>query len=220
MTYDFGESQVMMGDGCRIDDGVRVRCGHLVMADHVTLNRGVLIHGSPSSVLYIGHHCWVGEGAILNCTGNLHICDRVGIGPGSQVWTHAKWGDESLGPRFNDRYTILLEGDVCLSGHVLVVGNVVAHARSMALPGAVVTKDMAADHVYAGVPARDVTWRVGSQFDQLHVVDADMVLDRCEAMGVEGVNVGARTYRKTRKPGEVEAVRELARTTIKLVPEA
>jgi hypothetical protein len=37
----------------------------------------------------------------------------------------------------------------------------------MALVGSVVTADMAENHVYAGVPARDVTDRLGGQFAEV-----------------------------------------------------
>jgi hypothetical protein len=48
----------------------------------------------------------------------------------------------------------------------------------MAMLGSVVTRDMKPNHIYAGVPAADVTDRVGSQYREVSVDEKAAALER------------------------------------------
>ena len=58
-----------------------------------------------------------------------------------------------------------IEEDTWFVGHC-VVSPVRVGARSMAMVGSVVTKDMLPNHIYAGVPAVDVSEKLGYQFEE------------------------------------------------------
>ena len=58
-----------------------------------------------------------------------------------------------------------IEKDVWLVGHC-IVSPVRIEEKSMALVGSVITRDMISNHVYAGVPAQDITDKVGPQFEE------------------------------------------------------
>ena len=55
--------------------------------------------------------------------------------------------------------------DAWLVGHC-VVSPVNIGEKSMALVGSVITKDMEPNHVYAGTPAKDMTDKLGTQFEE------------------------------------------------------
>lgn len=55
---------------------------------------------------------------------------------------------------------MVVEDGVWFVGHCLV-SPIRAKARSMAMLGSVVTKDMDHNRIYAGTPAKDITDKVG-----------------------------------------------------------
>lgn len=104
----------------------------------------------------IGRNCWFGGNVILDSMGGLDIDDNVGIGAHSQVWTHMQFGDLVEGCRFYSNRYMYIGKDVWLVGHC-ILSPVEVGERSMALVGSVITKNMLPNHIYAGVPAQDVT---------------------------------------------------------------
>jgi len=96
----------------------------------------------------------------------------------------------------------------------------------MAMAGSVITKDMLPNHIYAGVPARDVTAKLGSQFEHLTI---DQKAERLQTLidrftrdnpkhqgqlfvarspgerrpGVSNFDVSTRTYTRTYSRAEV-----------------
>jgi len=114
--------------------------------------------------LQIGRNCWIGGNTVLDSLGGLDIEDNVGIGTHSQVWTHIQFGDIVEGSRFHSRKYMSLGKDSWFVGHC-IVSPVHVGAKSMAMIGSVVTRDMLPNHVYAGVPATDVSDKLGYQFE-------------------------------------------------------
>jgi hypothetical protein len=74
-----------------------------------------------------------------------------------------KFGDRLAGCRWSSERPLVLEDDAWLGGHC-VVAPVRVGRGAMLLAGGVATHDLEANHVYAGVPARDITRKVGPQF--------------------------------------------------------
>ena len=107
--------------------------------------------------------------------------------------------------------------------------------------GSVVTKDMLPNRVYAGIPAADITDKVGPQFEDRSVRDkaitlrdliAEFVSDRAEFAGelvvvespeerpadVTWFDVSSRTYNKMYAPAEIGFLRSMT-PLVKFVPE-
>jgi hypothetical protein len=59
------------------------------------------------------------------------------------------------------------------------VSPIHAGSQSMAMLGSVVTRDMKPNHIYAGVPATDITERLGNQY-RVVTVDEKFALLECE----------------------------------------
>ena len=229
--------RLVLGDGVAIRAGTRIEMADLVIGDYTTLNSGCVLTGT--GWCRIGHNCWFGHYSVIDSIGTTRIGDNVGVGAHSQLWTHAYFGDVLAGCRFASQRPLVIEDDVWLVGHC-IVAPIHAGARSMAMVGSVVTKDMETDHTYAGVPAKDVTDRLGPQFGS---VAADQQRARMEAYLAEFLatarpsknririvdrlssgsdlsefSVTERRYRKHLYPEEVSFMRFLLPTRAKFLP--
>lgn len=83
-----------------------------------------------------------------------------------------KFGDTLQGCRWDSSGRLTLDDDVWLVGHS-ITGPIHAAEKSMLMTGGVATRDMEANHVYAGSPAKDMTEKFGPQFEE--VTDKDKV---------------------------------------------
>lgn len=157
--------KVVLGDFCYIGRESRIIVPEFRLGDYSKLHAFAFAHGSMP--MKIGRCCWIGGNTVLDSLGGLVIDDGVGIGAHSQIWTHAQFGDlvEGLNPRWHARKAMHIGKDAWLVGHC-IVSPVKIGEKSMALVGSVITKDMESNHVYGGSPAKDITDKVGHQFDE------------------------------------------------------
>lgn len=155
--------RVVIGDFAYIGRSTRIMVPQYWMGDYTKLNEHSFVHGEKP--MQIGRNCWFGGNVVLDSMGGLDIDDNVGVGAHSQIWTHMQFGDIVEGSRFFSRKYMHIGEDAWFVGHC-IVSPVRVGERSMALAGSVVTKDMESNHIYAGVPAEDITERMGMQFEQ------------------------------------------------------
>ena len=156
--------RVVLGDFCYVGRETRILAPEFRLGDYSKLHAYSFGHGEEP--LEIGRNCWIGGNCVLDSMGGLVIDDNVGIGAHSQIWTHIQFGDIVEGSRFFSKKSMYIGKDAWFVGHC-IVSPVEVGARSMALVGSVVTRDMLPNHVYAGVPAADVTAKVGPQFEDV-----------------------------------------------------
>lgn len=150
-----------IGDGVFIGDNVVIEGPSVRIGDYTMIREGTTVGGR--GVTDIGMCCWIGPGCVLNATDRFTMGNGVGVGAHSQLWTHMRFGDTLQGCRWDATKPMVIEDDVWFVGHCLV-SPIHAAARSMAMLGSVVVRDMEADRTYAGSPARDMTDKLGSQF--------------------------------------------------------
>lgn len=153
-----------VGDGVCIADDVTIDVPRLVLGDYCMIRENVEFVGKKDCI--VGANSWIAQGAILNSTETLTLGRGVGVGAQSQLWTHMRFGDVVQGCRWDGCKPMVVEDDVWFVGHCLV-SPIHAKARSMAMLGSVVTRDMEENHVYAGVPAKDMTDKLGGQFREV-----------------------------------------------------
>lgn len=158
--------KVVLGDFCFIGRHTQILTPEFKLGDYSKLHAYSYVHGERP--MQIGHNCWIGGNTVLDSLGGLDIDDNVGIGAHSQVWTHIQFGDVVEGCRFYSKKYMHIGKDAWFVGHC-IVSPVRVGDKSMAMVGSVVTKDMLPNHVYAGVPAKDVTDKVGPQFEERSV---------------------------------------------------
>ena len=160
--------KVYLGDFSYIGRQTRIYAPEFKLGDYTKLNAFCYGHGDKP--LQIGQNCWFGGNVVLDSLGGLDIDDNVGIGAQSQIWTHIQFGDVVEGCRFKQKKYMHIKKDVWFVGHC-IVSPVVVGEKSMALVGSVVTRNMESNHVYAGVPAKDVTEKTGPQFVERTVAE-------------------------------------------------
>lgn len=172
--------EVILGRGAIIEDETRIRCGRLIVGDGAVIRSGTridmvdLVIGDYTTInnncyfggtrwCRIGHNCWFGHFTVVDSIGTTRIGNGVCAGAHSQLWTHIYFGDVLQGCRFASHKPLIIEDDVWFGGHC-IVAPIRAEKRSMALAGSVITHDMYENRTYAGVPALDMTDRIGTQF--------------------------------------------------------
>lgn len=118
---------------------------------------GAIISGDAAR-LSIGNGVFINAGASLFPTGGITIGDGVSLGPRVMVMT----GTHDIGPsskraseptKFSG---VTIGAGSWLGAGVIVQPGVTIGEGCVVAPGAVVTKDLPADGLYAGVPARQV----------------------------------------------------------------
>jgi len=157
----FNCKRVRIGDGVIFQDNITINSDVYEIGDYGTIYNHCFFPGPGS--LVIGHNFWLGTSSIIDSQGETEIGSNVGIGAHSQLWGHMIFGDVMYGSRFHSIKKLTIEDDVWLVGHCLV-SPVRIGKRSVVLLGSLITKDIEADRVYAGVPARDITDKVGPPF--------------------------------------------------------
>jgi acetyltransferase-like isoleucine patch superfamily enzyme len=191
--------RISIGDNVFIGENTKGYVDELTIGDYSMIHNHALIAGDLPCT--IGTCGWFGQHTIFNSTGGLTIGNGVGVGAYSQLWSHIRHGDVLEGCRFNSAKPLVIEDDVWFVGHC-IVSPIVARKKSMAMVGSVVTRDMEENHVYAGVPAKDVTDKVGPQFE---VVPVDTKYARMSALLDE-----FRATAGDRSASEIRIVRTLA----------
>jgi acetyltransferase-like isoleucine patch superfamily enzyme len=158
--------KVIIGDNVFIGRNTTIRLPELIIKDYTKIYGNCLISGYKKCA--IGYNCWIDRNCILNSTEYLSIGNNVGIGAYSQLWTHIAFGDLLEGCRFNQNKKMVIGDDVWFGPHCSV-SPIKAENKSMALLGSLLTKNMKENHVYGGVPAIDLTSKIGGQFADISI---------------------------------------------------
>ncbi len=159
---------VEIGDNVFLDSNIFIMTPELRIGDYARVYKNCRITGYSPCI--IGHNFWCDQNTILNCTDLLRIGNNVGIGAYSQLWTHIKFGDILEGCRFNNTKPMVVEDDVWFVGHC-IVSPINAKKKSMAMVGSVITRDMEENHIYGGSPAKDLSDKLGFQFEERKLED-------------------------------------------------
>lgn len=195
--------RVVIGDNVYIGYNSRAYVDELVIGDYTMMHNHAFIAGDQPCI--IGTCGWFGQHTIFNSTGGLTIGNGVGVGAYSQLWSHIRHGDVLQGCRFNSAKPLVIEDDVWFVGHC-IVSPIVARRRSMAMVGSVVTRDMEENHVYAGVPAKDVTDKIGPQFAEVPLEEKyQKMLAKADAFYAVHPEYGDREIRVVRSLGGPES---------------
>jgi acetyltransferase-like isoleucine patch superfamily enzyme len=152
------------GNGVRIGSDVGFK--HLEtfeIGDGVFIGAQSYIQGRVDGVTKIGNHVWIGPQAYLDAR-HLTLEDHVGWGPGAKVLGSTHTGlpigraimetDLEIRSVHVQAWADIGTGAVLLPGVTVGKGSIVG-------AGAVVTRDVPAFAIVAGVPAKFVRWREG-----------------------------------------------------------
>jgi acetyltransferase-like isoleucine patch superfamily enzyme len=147
-----------VGPDCVFEAGVLV-----FHPENVSLGRNVyvghqsILKGYHRNELVIGDESWIGQQVFMHAAGGIRIGARVGIGPGVKILTsqHREAGRE-IPVLFSpiDAAPVAIDDDADLGIGVIVLPGVHVGQGAVIGAGSVVTRDVPAYAVVAGVPAR------------------------------------------------------------------
>lgn len=158
--------EVKIGDYCYIGPKVRIIGGRFTVGDYSKIHNHTYIYSKKYVLL--SHNTWVGQNTTLDGTGGIQAGNFLGIGIGSALYSHIRDGDVLEGCRYNRDKELIIENDVWFVGMCLV-SPIKAEAKSMALLGSVVVKDMKYNHIYGGNPASDLTEKLGPPWREVSI---------------------------------------------------
>ena len=159
-------NNVRLGRGSYLDErtylhacpnGIEIGPGTLVM--HGSILHVYNFRNLPHAGIRIGERSLIGEYNVLRGQGGISIGDRVYTSPMVQMLAVDHRFDEAGGPFVEQGITakgIHVENDVWIGAGALITDGVRIGKNSVVAAGAVVTKDVPARSVAAGVPARVV----------------------------------------------------------------
>jgi len=156
-------NSIIIGDNVQIHHDSTIMVPSFSVMDYTKINNNFYAYGTND--LNIGYNCWFGSGVILDTLGGLKINNNIGIGSQTQIYSHAKFGDTLFGCKINAKKQVDLNDDVWITpGCIVTMASL--STKSMLLSGSVLTKNTVENHIYAGVPAIDITDKIGFQFDK------------------------------------------------------
>lgn len=154
------------GHGVRIGSGARfLHPETFRIGGGVFLGAQTYVQGRLEGRCVIGDHAWIGPGSYLDAR-DLVIEEYVGWGPGAKVLGSTHTGAPVDVPVIATELEIRpvrIEAWADVGVNAVVLPGVTVGRGSLVGAGAVVTADVAPFSVVAGVPARFVRWRDGSE---------------------------------------------------------
>ncbi len=157
------EELARCGEGCVFEAGCLVfHPENVHLGRNVYVGHQAILKGYYDNRMEIGDETWIGQQCFLHSAGGLRIGARVGIGPAVRVITsrHAEAGRETpilFSPI--ELAEVVIEDDADLGVGAIVLPGVTIGRGAQIGAGAVVSRDVPAYAVAAGVPARVVRQR-------------------------------------------------------------
>lgn len=166
-------SRVRLGHGCFIDEGVYIHAtpNGVDIGKNTIVMHGAILHvynfrDLPNAGIRIGEDSLIGEYTVIRGQGGVTIGNRVYTSPMTQLI--------AVNHVFNDPHTpfvdqgitaqgIVVEDDVWLGSAAIITDGVRIGQGAVVAAGAVVTRDVPAHTVVAGVPARLIKEVDGSE---------------------------------------------------------
>ena len=151
------------GEGCVFEAGCLIfHPENVHLGRNVYVGHQAILKGYYQNEMRIGDETWIGQQCFFHSAGGLTIGARVGIGPGVRILTstHAEAGRETpilFSPIELAR--VVIEDDADLGVGTIVLPGVTIGRGAQIGAGAVVSRDVPAYAVAAGVPARVIRER-------------------------------------------------------------
>jgi acetyltransferase-like isoleucine patch superfamily enzyme len=159
-------SNIRLGRGVYLDQGAYLHaCPNGIMIGESTfVMHGAELHvynfrDMPHSGIHIGRNCLIGEYNVLRGQGGITIGDNVYTAPLVQLLAVGHVYDDPTRPILEQGITaqgIVIEDDAWIGAGAIILDGVQVGKGAVVGAGAVVTQDVPAYTVVAGVPAKVV----------------------------------------------------------------
>lgn len=165
-----GSGQFLPADFARLGDRVVIESGVLVfhpdrieIGDDVYVGHQTILKGYHMGRLRIGSGTWIGQQCFLHSAGDITLEEDVGIGPGVKILTSTHNDPGRLQPIMAGAVTfasVVLEAGCDVGVGVVILPGVRIGRGAQIGAGAVVSRDIPAYAIAAGVPARVIGERL------------------------------------------------------------
>jgi galactoside O-acetyltransferase len=146
------------GPGLRTGVGVVIQgFRHISLGHHVGLNRHSSLYAARGRIC-LGNRVFLGDFSSINANdADIRIGDNVAIGPMVLIQGANHTFERLDLPLVDQGHTpssVTIDDNVWIAAHVTILPGVHIHSGAVVAAGAVVSRDVPADTVVAGVPAR------------------------------------------------------------------
>jgi acetyltransferase-like isoleucine patch superfamily enzyme len=153
-----------LGVGTVLEEGVRIWHPETVeIGDGVYVGHGTMLKGYYNSQMVIGPGTWIGQMCFFHSGGGIVVGRNVGIGPCVKILTSSHALDQLDRPILHsdiDFRPVRIEDGADIGVGAILLPGVTVGAGAQVAAGAVVTDDVAAYSIVAGIPARFVRSRL------------------------------------------------------------
>jgi len=174
MARSHGSGEVDRNALAKCGDEVVFEPGSLVfhpenveIGDDVYVGHYAILKGYFKNKLRIGDGSWIGQLAFIHAAGGVDVGRGVGIGPSAKILTSSHAIEQSAdGRRTSDDAImkqpltfapVVLEGGCDIGVGAIILPGVTVGRGAQVAAGAVVTRNVAAGTVVAGVPAKPLS---------------------------------------------------------------
>lgn len=152
-----------LGEGCVFEPGVLVfHAEQIRIGANVYVGHQAILKGYFKNEMTIGDGTWIGQQCFFHSAGGISIGKNVGIGPGVKILTstHDEAGRATPILHSPLRFApVVIEDDVDLGVGAIILPGVTIGRGAQIGAGAVVSRDVPAYAVAAGVPAQVLRMR-------------------------------------------------------------
>ena len=152
------KSFAALGKDVVFEEGVLVfHPENIIVGSNVYVGHYTILKGYHQNKLDIGNNVWIGQACFFHSAGGIKIGNEVGIGPGVKIETSAHRLDEldkSILHSAIDHAPVVIEDGCDIGTGAILLAGVHVGKGAQVGAGAVVTGDVPAYAVVAGVPAK------------------------------------------------------------------
>ena len=154
---------VTIGDHFKLEHGSRLfikkdwRIG-----DHVQIATNCALFSRESTsagVLTIGNNTHIGDNTVIDVADDVTIGNTVAIGPNCVIYSHDHGYESDAAAAWKGPLItrpVMIKDNAWIGSGVTILPGVTIGERAVVAAGAVVTKDVEANCVYGGIPARKI----------------------------------------------------------------
>jgi len=163
-------NNLVIGNDCVIKSRVKIKANIVSIGHNCIISENSYITGDSDFTL--GNKSFIGKKVRINVSRNVTIGEDVGIGENSVIWTHGYFppADEGYPVTYSP---VNIEDGAWVSTNIIILPGVNIGKGVIIGAGSVVTKDVEADSLVAGNPAKFIkkTSEFRSQKSFIEIMD-------------------------------------------------